>query len=146
MDTIIIATLKFLGQSVASGLTWDIMKKTGNKFVALFKNHFVEKKYFKSEKQAEQFLQDVFTKESYNRRHPVEDMWLIYDSCTHEIASDDFKRELINWLNNNCGLLELSKNQALPIGNSIEKQVNKDFAQVTNIGFQYNYGSDKHGD
>lgn len=143
METIMIAVLKFIGQSSISGLTWDIMKKAGSKFVVSFKKHFMDKKYFDNDKQVEEFLQSIFSKESYNRKFPLEDMWAIYDNCTHQMASDDFKNEMINWLKSNSQLLQMNNIPVQPSSIMIEKQINKDSAKVTNIGTQYNYGSEK---
>lgn len=143
METIVSAVLEFIGQSAVGGLTWDIIKKAGGKIVLKFKKYFTEKKYFENEKQAEEFLQDIFTKEPYNKRFPLEDMWAIYDNHTHQLASEVFKNEMVDWLKSCKELLDLPK---LSANISIEKQVNMDSAKVTNIGIQYNYGSERHGD
>lgn len=141
METILIEVLKFLGVSTAGGLTWDIIKETGSKLLAVFKKHFVASKYFKDETQAEYFLKCISSKESLNKRNPLEDAWSIYDRCTGEEASDLFKTEFVNWIKQNGeDLIHLGECSESATGIFIQKQINRDNANVTNIGSQYNFG------
>ena len=151
METILIEVIKFLGGSAASGFTWDVMKQAGNGLLGKFKRHFAESKFFNDENQAEDFLKDISSKESLNKRHPLEDIWSIYDNCTGSEASDLFKKEFVDWIRTNQEEFDrLGENIGSKNGIVIEKQVNKGKAQVTNIGNQYNYGgaadNGKHAD
>ena len=51
METILIQTLKFVGASAASGITWDAIKGAGSRILDGFKKHFANRKYFKDERQ-----------------------------------------------------------------------------------------------
>ncbi len=64
------------------------MKEAGSRFLVKFKRHFTNAKFFKDENQAEDFFKDISSKESLNKRHPLEDIWSIYDNCTGSEASD----------------------------------------------------------
>ena len=87
METILFEALKFIGASAAGGLTWDVMKGAGSKLLANFKKHFVNARYFKDKRQAEDFFKNISSKESLNKRHPLEDIWSVYDNCTGSEAS-----------------------------------------------------------
>ena len=74
-----------------------------------------------------------------NKRHPLEDVWSVYDNCTSTEASDLFKTEFIDWIKEHGEDIEhLGKYAVQEKGFIIGKQVNKGNAQVTNIGNQYN--------
>lgn len=144
MQTILMEVLKFIGVSAAGGITWDIMKGTGSKILTDFKRHFVKVDCFQDEKQAENFLKDILTKESLNKRHPLEDIWTVYDNCTGKEASDLFKTEFIDWIETNEEAMKhLGDRPIRERGIFIQRQINKGHAQVTNIGNQYNYGGTK---
>ena len=139
METILIEALKLIGVSAAGGITWDIIKESGHRILDNFKKHFVNARYFKDESQAEIFLKDISSKESLNKRHPLEDVWSVYDNCTSTEASDLFKTEFIDWIKEHGEDIEhLGKYAVQEKGFIIGKQVNKGIAQVTNIGNQYN--------
>lgn len=148
MGTILIEALSFIGVSVAGGVTWDLIKGAGSRLLADFKSRFVKSKYFKDEKQAEEFLKEISSRESFNKRQPLEDIWVVYDNYTGIEASDLFKTELINWFEQNQETIKhLGENPAPPHGLFIRKQINKGHAQVTNIGNQYNdRGTAKNGE
>lgn len=140
MGTILMEALKFIGVSAAGGLTWDIMKESGSRLLANFKKYFVNARYFKDESQAEDFFKDISSKESLNKRHPLEDIWSVYDNCTGTEASDLFKTEFIDWIKGHGDDMEhLGECAVQEKGFIIGKQVSKGNAQVTNIGNQYNY-------
>lgn len=140
METILIQVLKFMGASAASGITWDVIKGAGGRILDAFKKHFVNGKYFKDESQAEEFLKDISSKESLNKRHPLEDIWSVYDNCTGSEASESFKAEFTDWMKRyGDDLGHLGDSSGCGDGISIQKQVNKGNAQVINIGNQYNY-------
>lgn len=140
VETILIEALKFIGASAVGGITWDIMKESGSRLLVNFKKHFVNDSYFKDESQAEDFLRDISSKESLNKRRPLEDVWSVYDNCTSTEASDLFKTEFIDWMKAHGEDLEhLGECAVQEKGFIIGKQVNKDNAKVTNIGNQYNY-------
>lgn len=140
MGTILMEALKFIGVSAAGGLTWDIMKESGSRLLANFKKHFVNARYFKDESQAEDFFKDISSKESLNKRRPLEDIWSVYDNCTGTEATDLFKTEFIDWIKEHGDDMEhLGECAVQEKGFIIGKQVNKGNAQVTNIGNQYNY-------
>lgn len=140
MGTILMEALKFIGVSAAGGLTWDIMKESGSRLLANFKKYFVNARYFKDESQAEDFFKDISSKESLNKRCPLEDIWSVYDNCTGTEASDLFKTEFIDWIKEHGDDMEhLGECAVQEKGFIIGKQVSKGNAQVTNIGNQYNY-------
>lgn len=140
MKTILIEALKFIGVSAAGGITWDIIKESGSRILANFKKHFVDAGCFKNESQAEDFFKDISSKESLNKRRPLEDIWSVYDNCTGTEASDLFKTKFIDWIKEyGEDMGHLGKCAVQEKGFIIDKQINKDNAQVTNIGNQYNY-------
>lgn len=140
METILIQALKFVGASAASGITWDAIKGAGSRILDGFKKHFANRKYFKDERQAEEFFKDISSKESLNKRQPLEDIWSVYDNCTGSEAADGFKAEFTDWLKRHGDdLRHLGDSFGCGNGIFIQKQVNKENAQVTNIGNQYNY-------
>ena len=144
METILMEVLKFIGVSVAGGLTWDVLKENGSRILASFKQRFINAEHFRDESQAEQFLKDISSKESLNKRHPLKDVWTVYDNCTGREANVLFQREFEDWINNHRGDLErLGQESVSQNGISIQKQVNKGHAKVTNIGNQYNYGGNR---
>lgn len=144
METILMEVLKFIGTSMAGGLTWDVLKGSGSRIIASFKKRFIDAKHFQDESQVEQFLKDISSKESLNKRHPLEDVWAVYDNCTGREANVLFQMEFKDWINNHRKDFEsLGEDIGLKNGISIQKQVNKGHAQVTNIGNQYNYGRNR---
>lgn len=144
METILMEVLKFIGTSMAGGFTWDVLKGSGSRILTGFKERFIKAKHFQDESQAEQFLKDISSKESINKRHPLEDVWAVYDNCTGREADDSFQTEFKNWINNHREDFEhLGQEAGLQNGIAIQKQVNRDRAQVTNIVNQYNYGGNR---
>lgn len=149
METILMEVLKFIGASMAGGITWDILKEGGNRLFTGFKNHFVNAGHFQDESQAEEFLKEISSRQSLNKRRPLEDVWTVYDNCTGREADVLFQTEFKDWINHYREELErIGKSVEPQKGIFIQKQINKDNAQVTNIGNQYNYGGagDKGGD
>lgn len=142
METILVEALKFIGVSISGGLAWDVIKMAGGNILSGFKKHFTIAKYFKDENQAEEFMKYISSKESLNKRRPLEDAWSIYDNCTGMEASDLFKEEFVEWLKEYGKTLKNIKEDAQMNGSvTIHKQINKDNSQVINIGSQYNYGN-----
>lgn len=144
METILMEVLKFIGTSMAGGITWDILKENGSRILSSFKERFINAKHFQDESQAEQFLMDISSTGSLNKRRPLEDVWAVYDNCTGREADDLFQTEFEDWIHNHKADFEhLGQEAGLQSGISIQKQVNKDNAHVTNIGNQYNYGGSR---
>lgn len=140
METILMEVLKFIGTSMAGGITWDVLKEGGSKLLAGFKNRFVNAGHFQDESLAEEFLKEISSRQSLNKRRPLEDVWTVYDNCTGREADVLFQTEFKDWINHYREDLEcLGKSVKLQNGIFIQKQVNKGNAKVTNIGNQYNY-------
>ena len=139
METILVKALEFLGASIAGGITWDGIKGAGGALLANFKKQFVKEEYFENQNEVEVFWEDISTRESLNKRHPLKDIWAVYDNCTGKEASDLFKEQFMNWITANLTAIEhLGEEENQVKGIYIKKQVNKDNAQVKNIGNQYN--------
>lgn len=144
MPTILMEVLKFIGGSVAGGITWDIMKETGSKILTDFKSRFVKAGCFQDENQAECFFKDISSREPLSKREPLNDVWTVYDNCTGREASDLFKTEFMDWIETNKETIKHLEDHTINGKSfSIQKQINKGHAQVTNIGNQYNYKGTK---
>ena len=129
---------------MAGGFTWDVLKGSGRRILNGFKERFIKAKHFQDESQAEQFLKDISSKESINKRHPLEDVWAVYDNCTGREADVVFQTEFKEWIDDHRADFErLGQKAGSHNGISIQKQVNRDRAQVTNIVNQYNYGGNR---
>lgn len=102
MDTTILCeVVSFVWNSATSGITWDIMKGIGGKIITSFKRTFLEKKSFKDEKQAEEFLKMICEKECLNKKNPLQDVWTVYENYVEKDATEQFKNEFQNWLKEN---------------------------------------------
>ncbi len=140
METVLMGAITFLGSSIAGGITWDMLKAGGKWILNGFQERFVKAGHFQDKDEAEQFIRDISSKELLHKRHPMEDVWAVYDNCTGKEAGALFQAEFQDWLNSSReDFKRLGEEKGGQSGISIQKQVNKGHAQVTNIGNQYRY-------
>ncbi len=61
---IIEQVLTIISSSTVSGITWDILKISGDSIIRSFKQKFLKSNIFKSEKQTEEYLERVLNMSS----------------------------------------------------------------------------------
>lgn len=143
METLLYAALSFLGTSIAGGITWDVIKSSGQHIIKSFKSKFVDLKFVNSEEDAEKLMQAILQNEPYNMNCPLDDIWNLYYKYTGRVATVEFQDTLKNWLLDNVTELNMLANQVPKSSIYIGKQTIKDNANVTFIGTQFNSRRDK---
>lgn len=139
-QTILQEILSFIGTSIAGGITWDVLKKSGADLISLFKSLFTNRGFFKNEKDAEKFLNKIADNEPYNE-NPLEDAYSIYRKCSGKEITEEFKEDFDLWIKENAENFKniSSKSHTIVNGIYIGKQEAKDSAHIINIG-QLNRG------
>lgn len=132
--TILESTLNFVGASIASGITWDLLKTLGTEILRKFKLRFVSEKYFKDENQCEAFLEYITNKETLSDKKPLRDVQNVYvDITENETIKFDLEFEL--WLKENKEdfeklILKSSQTASVNIGS----QTNTGSGHIINTG------------
>lgn len=98
--TILESVLSFAGASIASGLTWDVLKYSGQKLIQGFKKKFIENKCFQTESECDQFWEDISTKAPNSKKNPYRDVRNIYEDIAED-GRDDFMNLFEQWLGEN---------------------------------------------
>lgn len=138
METLLYAALSFLGTSIAGGITWDVIKSSGQHIIRSFKTKFVSLKFINSEEDAEKLMKAILQNEPYNINCPLDDIWNLYYKYTGRVATEEFQDTLKDWLLDNVSELNMLVNQVPKSSIYIGKQTIKDNANVTFIGTQFN--------
>lgn len=132
--SILSAILVFVGSSTASGITWDILKTSGKKLIDSFRKRFVEKKYFNTENEAEEYLERLATQENLCKSAPYASARLVYEDLCHD-NSDKFIPELEQWIRENRdqfkNITSINKQSGVI---KIEKQINWGSGKIINAG------------
>lgn len=95
--TILQAMLGFLGPSIASDITWNLIKELGKKLIKTFNTNFKRSGAFNSNIQAERFLKTIATESTGQYIEPGEGIKQAYVKATGQEPSDEFLRELQRW-------------------------------------------------
>ncbi len=132
--TILEATLNFVGASVASGITWDLLKILGTEILSSFKLKFISEKYFKDENQCNIFFENITNKETFSEKKPLRDVQNVYVDIT-ENETIKFDQEFELWLREykECFeklILKSSQNASVNIGS----QTNTGSGNIINTG------------
>jgi hypothetical protein len=98
IPTILFAVLASIGSSVASGMTWDMIKATGQAVINYFAETFTKNKHFTDEQQAKDFLEDIATSAYNGTENPYEEAWRIYNKITGKLADKAFQHEFEEWI------------------------------------------------
>ncbi|AMJ41008.1 hypothetical protein [Anaerotignum propionicum] len=132
--TILESTLNFVGASIASGITWDLLKTLGTEILSKFKLKFISEKYFKDENQCDAFLEIITNKDTFNDKKPLRDVQNVYVDIT-ENETIKFVQEYELWLKENKEdfeklILKFSQTASVNIGN----QTNTGSGNIINTG------------
>lgn len=98
--TILESVLSFAGASIASGLTWDLLKLSGQKLIQGFQKKFIENKCFQNESECDQFFEGISTKAPNSKKNPYRDVRSIYEDIAED-GRDDFIALFEQWLGEN---------------------------------------------
>lgn len=98
---ILTAILNFVGASVASGITWDVLKESGKGFIEKFNRKAKKHGWFKDDIECEEFLKKITCESARNVKHPEFDLKSIYSLVADREDVDEFAKEFISWLKEN---------------------------------------------
>ena len=139
MDTILIAILKFLGTSVGSGVTWDLLKNGSSKIVDNFKKKFVEERYFDSDEKCERFFQELCENRSYDPEEPFDDVKKFYKMYAKGKQYEMFENALTEWLKENGSDMVKNNDDTLVKAQFYKSKVKQKAKKIVNIDTQNNY-------
>lgn len=110
-ESILKELVAFMGGSIASGITWDVLKGTGKRIIQSFVARFHSKGFFETKKMSEEFLEKLAKNECYDTEHPMNDVKHIYKKLTGKKADANFEDILKGWIEDNLSSFsELSIN------------------------------------
>lgn len=114
----------FIVSAVAGGITWDIMK--GNLWEP-FKNKFLD--YFRDEREAEKYFEEINTMKSINSKKPFRDIEDSYEEITNTSMPSNFIDELSKFLVDNKDKVE-KMNQEKGDFSCLEQHAGRDINNV----------------
>lgn len=126
--------LTFIGSSVVSGVTWDVLRMSGTSIIRSFKQKFLSKGFFTSEEQAEKYLETVSSISSDNIEESEEKMEKVYQETT---GNDKVKifGEFVEWVKDNQEEFAKLFSNSIQISSiNIKSQSNTGSGNIINTG------------
>lgn len=128
------AILHFSGASIASGITWDLLKGSGERIIYSFKKKFIDNKYFSNESECDEFLKKILVKKPNSERNPFKDAQNIYEDIIVRYK-EDFTDNFKQWINENKKDFEkIVNNTSQHVSVKIEHQENNGSGTIINAG------------
>lgn len=132
--TILESILSFAGASISSGITWDILKGSGQKLIMVFKEKFIENGSFTNKDECEQFLKTIVDSSPNSKKNPYKDAQNIYEDIVN-IPMDNFIDLFKIWINENLAGFEQIRNINIQhVSVKIEHQQNHGQGNIINAG------------
>lgn len=138
--TIMNSVINFLGGSIASGVTWDILKSNGQKLINSFsiklKNYFYD-----DDRLTKEYLEKMCKEIARSNKKPLNDARTIYEECTDNDFKN-FESSLSSWIQENIKeFQELSKNEINQSGtiNINAPQTTNGNSVINNVVNQVNF-------
>ena len=126
--------LTFIGSSVVSGVTWDVLKTAGTNIIRNFKQKFLRKDIFTSEEQAEKFLEKISSMPSNNIEESKENIKKVYQETTGNDKVNFFE-EFFEWIKvNKEEFAKLSSNSIQISSINVKSQTNTGSGNIINTG------------
>lgn len=135
METIFISIFSYVSGSVLSGITWDVIKGSGQKIVDSFKEKFKGNNYFINDEQCDNFLEIVFDKKSTSKKRPFNDLRVEYEELTDKNYTEEFECLFSDWINENKIFFEKYNNNSINQSGTININGHQN---VSNGGAIYN--------
>lgn len=133
--TVLESILTFTRSSIASGITWDVLKCGGEKIISLFKKQFIKNGSFNEESQCDEFFESIANIQTISKKKPYIDVNSIYEEISGE-TGEKFIEIFKQWITDNIdqfdNLLEKSKMQKVSV--KIEHQENSGSGTIINAG------------
>lgn len=126
--------LIFLGSSIAGGITWDILKKSGSFIISQFNDKFTY--FFEDENNAVLYLKELSTNEIDVNINPFEYATTLYNKFPLTKNENEFRDTLEEWFIHNAEAFEQLQNHNISI--QINKLNTSSKSAVTIIGIQNN--------
>lgn len=126
--------LTFIGSSVVSGVTWDVLRMSGTSIIRSFKQKFLSKDFFTNEEQAEKYLETISSISSDSIEESEEKMEKVYQEMT---GNDKVKifGEFVEWVKDNQEeFAKLSSNSIQISSINIKSQSNRGSGNIINTG------------
>lgn len=138
--TILQAVLGFMGSSITSGITWDIIKTSGEKIINKFVNNFIKSGSFKNEDESKSFLKMIADNNAISKKKPFNDVKSIYEEIT-EKDSTEFIELFEKWIKDNFNEFEKLQQDGYKqsVSVKIEYQENNGSGKIINAGIINNY-------
>lgn len=132
--TILEQSLVFIGSSIASGITWDVLKTSGSNIIKNFKEKFLKKNVFENEGQCDEFLERISSNPSNSIKKPFNDVQTIFEDITDN-ETVNFSEEFQLWLKENEEKLkDLVSNPMQMASVHIGSQTNLGSGNIINTG------------
>lgn len=132
--TILESILSFTGMSIASGVSWDVLKMSGKNIISGFKKLFLKNDSFSEEKQCEEFLRLITINKPNSKKNPYNDIKSIYEDIVDK-PKENFIDIFKQWITENkedFSKMNNYNNQYASI--KIEYQENKGSGTIINAG------------
>jgi hypothetical protein len=133
-NTILTNVAQFIGTSVASQLTWELVKSGALRisFIKKFRKFFDN-----DDKLTEKYIKEISTKKSLSEKRPFNDIRSIYENLTDTDMPEQFSSCISEWIKQN----EHNFNMHTKTQNTfnIKNQISYDSSTINNINTQNNY-------
>jgi len=113
METIFMSIFTYVAGSTLSGITWDVIKGSGEKVIDSFKTKFKDKSYFKCDDEYEKFLKIIFEKQSNSKKRPFNDLKTEFEEFTDIDYSNEVEKIFSEWILENESFLRKSKENSI---------------------------------
>lgn len=140
--TILETVLSFVGASLASGITWDLLKYSGEKIITNFKSDFLKEGIFDKDSDCEEFIEEIAKKQSISKKRPFNDIGSVYNEITDK-SEEEFVKHFEKWIKQNYKLFEelVQQKSTQNVSVKIEHQENSGNGTIINAGIINHLGS-----
>ncbi|WP_147564662.1 hypothetical protein [Clostridium tyrobutyricum] len=133
-NTILTNVAQFIGTSIASQLTWELVKSGALKisFIKKFRKFFNN-----DDRLTEEYIKEISTKKSLSEKRPFNDIRSIYENLTNTDMPEQFNNCISEWIKQNEHNFNIyAKSQSTF---NIRNQISCDSSTINNINTQNNY-------
>ena len=132
--TILQSVLKFIGASATSGITWDVLKYSGETLINKFCNKFVKNGCFNNQEQGRKLVKDISEKEAISEKNPYNDVEIIYENIVED-TKDEFIELFKQWIEENIDeLVKITKVTSQQVSVKVQNQMNFGSGMIVNAG------------
>lgn len=131
LNELLVKVSPIIESAIVGGITWDILKMSGQTIIQSFKDRYLSNKYFMSEEKCEEFL-ELTLKQNGRYKDPLDDIEELYNKVSG-VGNAEFRNDFKNWIEENIEeFAKLQNNQTNNATFNIGTQINNGSGNINN--------------